>query len=71
MTMHIGEAKVAPLIAVGQPSMIDPQQVENRGIEIMNMDRSRGQVIFAGAPISRGSSGFPSPSVMLYPKSSV
>ena len=37
MSVDIGKAKIAPLVAVGKFSMINPKQVEDSGIEIVNM----------------------------------
>lgn len=38
MAMHIGEAKMAPLVLEGQAFVIDPQKVENGRVKIMNMN---------------------------------
>ena len=37
MTVDIGEAEIAPLVTVGKFSMINPKQVEDGGIKIVNM----------------------------------
>ena len=37
MSVDIGKAKIAPLVAVGELSMIDPKQVEDGGVEVVNM----------------------------------
>ena len=37
MTMDVGEAEIAPLVAVSQLAMVDPKKVEDGGIEIVNM----------------------------------
>ena len=38
MPMHIGQPKVPSLIFESQPLMIDSQQMQNRGVEIMNVN---------------------------------
>ena len=37
--MHIGQAKIATLVSKRQPLVIDPQAMQNGGIEVMDMDR--------------------------------
>ena len=46
MAVDIGEAEVASLVAVGELAMVNAQQVEDGGVEIVNMDASRGPMIF-------------------------
>src|SRR5688572_14933920 len=42
--MHVGQAEVAAGIAVGEPLVIEAQQVEHRGVQIMDVD-----AVFHGA----------------------
>ena len=37
MTMHIGEAEVSSLVAVGQAFMVNPHEMKEGGMEIMHM----------------------------------
>src|SRR5690606_35541495 len=43
-TMHIGKAKIAPLEAIGQPGMIEPEQVQDGGVQVVHMHLVRGRV---------------------------
>ena len=35
---HVGQPIVAPAVAVGQPRMVQPKQVQDRGVEIVHVD---------------------------------
>ncbi len=35
----VGQAEVAPLEAVGEPRVVDAEQVEDRGVEVVDVDR--------------------------------
>ena len=35
--MHIGQAEVSSSVPVGEPCMVDPHQVQDRGVEIMHI----------------------------------
>ena len=37
-TAHVGQAEVAALVAEGQPFVVDAQQVEDRGVEVVDVD---------------------------------
>jgi len=37
--MHVGQAKVATRIAMGQFRMVHPEQMQHRGVQIVNRDR--------------------------------
>ncbi|MEY4166252.1 MAG: hypothetical protein RIR52_76, partial [Acidobacteriota bacterium] len=43
--MDIGEAEVAPLVFVGQARVIEPQGVEDRRVEVMDVDRIADDVV--------------------------
>ena len=36
--VNVGEAKIAPLEPIGQPGMVQTEQVENRRVQIVNVD---------------------------------
>src|SRR4051812_17612326 len=40
----VREAEVAPLEAVGQAGVVDPQEVEERGLEVVDVDGVGGDV---------------------------
>ena len=60
---HIGQAIIPTIVVMGQSFMIEPQEVEDRGVEVMNMDAvaadADAQVI--GSPVD-GSLLHPGPS---------
>ena len=35
----IGEAEIAPAVAVGEPGMVDAHQVKDGRVQVVNMDR--------------------------------
>ena len=39
LAMDIGEAVVAALVAVGQPLVVNPHGVHDRGVDVVNMHR--------------------------------
>ena len=45
MSMHIGETEVTPLEAIGQLLVVDPQQMQHRGVEIVHVDRVLRDVV--------------------------
>ena len=45
MAVNVGEAEVAPLIAVGELTMVNAEQVKDCGIKVVNMNTSRSPVI--------------------------
>lgn len=40
--VHVGQAIVAALMAKGESGVVEAQQVENCGVEVMHMDRLLG-----------------------------
>ena len=38
LAMHVGQAEVAALVAIGQPRVVDAQQVQDRGVQVMDVD---------------------------------
>ena len=44
-TVHIGEPVVAPLITVGEAFMVDPHQMLNGRVKVMNVDGVLGDVV--------------------------
>ena len=47
LAMHIREAKIASLEAIDQASVVDAQQVQERGIQVMHMHRITRDVVAA------------------------
>ena len=43
--MHVGQAEVAALILVGQLRMVDAQAVQNRGVQVVNVNRVLDDVV--------------------------
>ena len=37
-TTHIGEPKISPLELVGQPGVIQTKQMQNRGLQVVDVD---------------------------------
>ena len=42
--MHIGEAEVAALIAEGQALVVESEQIQHGGVEVVRVDRVFGDV---------------------------
>ena len=42
--MYVGQAKVTSLEAVSQPLVVEPQQVQQRRVQVMHMHRVAGHV---------------------------
>lgn len=42
---HVGEPEVTALEAIGEPGMVDAEQVQNRRLEIVRMDRVLRDVV--------------------------
>ena len=38
MAVHIGESEIAALIAIGKTFVIDAQKVQNRGVEVVDVN---------------------------------
>ncbi len=36
--MHVGQAEVAAAVAVGEPFVVHTEEVENRGVEVVDVD---------------------------------
>ena len=49
MSVDIGEAKISPLVTVSEFTMVDTKQVQNGGIEIVNMHGILSPVILVWA----------------------
>ena len=45
LAMHISETEVPPLEAVGKPLVVDPQQVKDGGLEVMDVKGVPGDVV--------------------------
>src|SRR5262249_55005141 len=45
MTMHIGQAIVPALVLEGQSSVIDAQEMQDGGLEVMDVNRVLGDVV--------------------------
>ena len=43
--VHVGEAEVSPPELVGQPGMIDAQQVQDRRVQVVDFDRVADDVV--------------------------
>ncbi len=43
--VHVGQAEVAALEAVGQPLVVDAQAVQDRGVQVVDVDRLLGDVV--------------------------
>ena len=39
VAVHVGQAEIPPLEAVGQPLVVDAQAVQDRGVEIVDVHR--------------------------------
>ena len=39
MSVHVGQAELAALIGVGQPLVVQAQQVQDRGLQVVDVDR--------------------------------
>ena len=38
LPVHVGQAEVAALEAVGQPLVVDAEQVQHRGVQVVDVD---------------------------------
>ena len=43
--MHVGQPEIAALELVGQPGVVDPQQVQDRGVQVVDLDRVVDDVV--------------------------
>ena len=43
--LDIGQAEVAALVAVGQARVVDPQEVEDGGVQVVDVDRVLDDVV--------------------------
>ena len=43
--MHVGQAEVAALELVGQPGVVDAQQVKDGGVQVVDLDRVADDVV--------------------------
>ena len=37
--MHVGQAEVAAGVAVGEPGVVEAEQVQDRGVQVVDVDR--------------------------------
>ena len=44
MAVHVGQAEVAALESEGEPFVVDAEQVQDRGLEVVDVDRVAGDV---------------------------
>ena len=45
VAMHVGQPIIAALMAKRQPQMVEPQQVQHRGLQIVNVDPILDRII--------------------------
>ena len=52
-TVDVGEAIVATGVAIGQPGVVETEEVEDRGVEVVDMDDVAGDVdpMLVGGPV--------------------
>ena len=43
--MHVGQAVVPALVLERQPGVVDAQAVQDRGVQVVDVDRVRGDVV--------------------------
>ena len=43
--MNVGQPKIAALVAVGQPFVVEAQAMQNRRVEVVDVDRVLGDVV--------------------------
>src|SRR4051794_21312843 len=43
--MHVGEAVVAALVFIGELRVIDAKQVEDRGLQVVDVDGAGGELV--------------------------
>jgi hypothetical protein len=69
VTVNIGEAEVAALIAVCQPFVVEAEQVEDSGLKVVNMDGVLHHVEteIVGSDNERGGSGERSEAASILP----
>ena len=55
MTVHVGQPEVAAGIAVGEPRVVETEQVEHRGVQVMHRERFvyRGEAEFVGRAVAQ------------------
>ena len=46
--VHVGEAEVAALVLVGELRVVDAQQVQDRGLQVVDVDGAGGELVFGG-----------------------
>ena len=52
--MDVGEPEVAPLVAEGELGVVDAEQVQDRGLEVVDVDRVLGDVVAEVVGLRRG-----------------
>lgn len=48
MPVHIRQPEVAALVSIGQPLVVDAQQVEDRGVHVVDVHRAGGPFVHVG-----------------------
>ena len=44
--MNVRQSEITALVAIGQPRVINAEQMQNRGVEVMNVHRAGGPLLF-------------------------
>ena len=52
--MDVGQAEVAARVAVGEPGVVQPHQVQDRGVQVVDVDGVFGDLVavFVGAAVA-------------------
>ena len=58
LSVNAGQPEVTPLVFEGQPFMVDPQQVQNGGMEIMHVNAVLGDAVGVVVRLSVSQSAF-------------
>src|SRR4051794_20308323 len=61
LAVHVGEAEVAARVAVGEPGVVQAHQVEDRGVEVVDMHGVFGHAVaqLVGAAVAEPGPGAP------------
>ena len=46
MTVDVRQSEITALVAIGQPSVINAEQVQNGGVKVMNVHRAGRPLFF-------------------------
>jgi hypothetical protein len=58
MAVNVGQAEVAPLELVRQPLVVDAQQMQQRGVQVADVDGGAGDVVAIVVRFAEGRAGF-------------